>query len=293
MALWVPSIDCAEMHGSPISEQQTLMGGFTATRKWKCAWGSRFALMNELLTWPGAAYDSVSQPQALAREATAVSFPGEQQGSGKTGAYEFAIVTATFRTPTPGTPQSDPGPGGDNFVISEAIAPTAEFMTVDPTGLRWKTMNRALENGEAPGRMEVGFIYVFTRYNWVATPQQLIDALSLVGCTNAEAIDATLLGIIFPPESLLFLEPSLQTETRADGVRTTTATFRFAYKGITEAQPGVPPVGGWNQFWCKKLDSPHGGKGWYDKIIYKTGQEETDYKNYPVRSFLPARPATP
>ena len=252
--------DVQEITGSR-AESETWNGAFTASRKVLTPWSTRASAMTAILTWPGQVYPG--RAGVYAKSVSCRPVPAEEQGSGAWASYEYAELTINYKSPTPFDPLADDS-GPSTIVFSESIEPTSEFMRLSSTGLTWFSDDVALTAGEAPGRLECGFNYVFTRYQWAPSSGQVADILSLVGTVNGADVTSIVLGATFPSETLLFIDPSFQREWNSAGNNTLTGVFRMAYRAKIN-----PSEGGWNQVW---RPNKAGGAG-YDKIKDETGSQ--------------------
>ncbi len=248
-----------EIDNSPKIAQDTRTGVWTAEHMLKCAWDDRVALMDQFLTpYPGVVHSLNSAARAYS--ASALPF-GISVDSGDTEvmAWEFARVTIRFSTPSLGQPIVD----SDGNILSETIEESAEFLTLDHKDFRWGSSDGPkLEPEEAPGRLSIGFDYVFTRYNVETIPHIVLE---LLGFCNTSVVRANYLGLLFAPESLLYVAFSLNHRSDNAG-QVIDYTMRFAFRR------------NWNEFWrINKL----GGAG-YERIYNAGGGT---YENYPLGDF--------
>lgn len=250
----------AEMAGSPTELWD--YKGFKATRKLLVDWLDRFTAVEGFLTFPGELYPYNTSINARARSGAMQPFPAKtaEDVTGRTK-YDKAIITIGYQTPD----SNEPHQVDDVNIVSESLEPTAEFMTLDVSDFRWDAVDgEPLKEGEAPGRLMVGFDYVLTRYN---VPNIPTAALTLVGHVNQAARTSYMLGLTYPAETLLYNPPTIQKVTSLSGDIVYTITYRFTYAPQT-----------WNKFWRV---GKYGGAG-YSQIFH---EEQGLYRNYPLGDF--------
>lgn len=224
---------CYEMHGYPRETWESSL--YKAERKLMVAWSDRHALMTELLTAGGHVYP-YNALGAVCKRVSAEPFKGKQSQGGETdeSSYEKAIVTANYTTPVSDTPQWDDIYG----YISQSLEPMGEFITLSHEGFKWGAQDGpAIKPAESPGMMMRGLKYIFSRYYLTSVPAAL---LTYQNTTNLGEISATLLGLDFTPEQLLFSTFNLTRDS--DG--TWTLTYIFLVKET-----------GWNKFYHSDSDA--------------------------------------
>lgn len=254
-------ISSEDMAGSPT--EQWSQSGLIATRKLLVNWDDRFEAARTRLTWPGEQYPYHTDVLCLAHSVSMSPFPAKTMQHNTDSSrvkYDKAIVVINYKTPSATDPQDI-----DGEVISESLEPTAEFMTIDPSDFRWGSPDGdPLNEQEAPGRLIVGFDYVFSRYNAINVPNA---AMALVGHVNGSIVPTQLLGLSYPIETLLYNPPTIQRTIDVDGDVTYQLTYRFTYKAE-----------GWNRFW---RPGKEGGPG-YDQMFHIVNGL---YRNYPLGDF--------
>lgn len=244
-----------ELDGSPVEEWNRDTGAFRAVQRFKIAWADRLTLADMFLRSGGMTYEHAPAfPGLLARTAATEPF-GRQEGSTPNIArYAHAIVTITFATPTPDTPIII-----GNILTTVAIEPNAEFSTLDHTNFRWSSGNGAeLQPNESPGKLQIGFDYILTQRGLSSVP---LHVLSYPGSVNHETFPASILGLTFGAETLLYNPPNV-----TPGVQPGTwdVSFRFSYR-----------QSGWNNFWRAETQTS-------ERMYHKNGDE---YNNYPKKDF--------
>lgn len=259
------AVDYEEIGESPVVAWNTLTGRYTATRTLKCAWDDRNDLVADFLTpFPGVAYPD----NAFARANDSSIMPFGKSVplipvNPKFLAWTHAIVTIVYNTPSRG----DPIVNEDASITSETIEASTEFLTLDHSRFRWDSgSGPVLRAAEAPGRQNVGFDYVYTRYNVASVP---ILAMSYLGAVNNADVTSTSLGLTFGAESLMYAGLTLNHRSASDGSgQVIDYTMRFSWRF------------NWNMFW--RLDKP-GGPGY--SRIFNAGEGGQPYYNFPRENF--------
>lgn len=242
----------SEMKGSPTENWS--YSQFTAIRRLKVAWGSRFALMEELLTFPGEDYPHHTESRIHCRSVTCAPFAKETGAGSGISEYEHAIVTANYASPKTGDP--------DDTEISQHLEPTSEFRTLSPQGFKWGDQDGSdLLDDEAPGQQMHGMVYVLTRHNALRIPSA---ALALVGTTNLENIHANFLDMTFAAQTLLFKPPSIDMTTTIAGQK----SFRITYRFLIRPQ-------NWNMVWRKTTQQ------WEALVVRQADGSYDRYYNFP------------
>lgn len=258
-----------EMHGSP-TERQEWNGAFSATRRLRCNWNTRFADIATLLNFPGSVYPGKSG--VYATSAGCLPRPGKQKGSGTTASYDEAILTVNYESPSFNAPQNGDDYGHPGLVFSETIEPATEFQTIQSDGLRWASDHMELPPNVPLGRRICDSVYVFTRYMW--TPSKLqFDAMEDVrGMVNQNPVTMLLPPYrVFESETLLFADPSYRYELDGAGNHTWTGIFRFEHK-----------KGGWNKYWRKDMAPVPG----YDSLETLIGVPVPPYESVAFESIF-------
>jgi len=178
--------------------------------------------------------------------------PGKQGAS-----YEQALIQIGYQPS-----ESNDAGGGNSNIFSETLQPNAEFLTVDPKNFTWGSgTGTALNKQEAPGKIIQGFDYVQTRFRLAAIPPVV---LTLTDTVNNANVTASLLGLTFAPETLMFNAPTLSRQLNSKGEGLWTMATRYSFRKT-----------GWNKFWRKSTKA-------YEEIYEKDGAV---YKNFPLADF--------
>lgn len=258
------SVSYSEMQGSP-SEGVARTGMKTAIRKLECAWTDRWTLMSELL-----AEDYENEAGTLMKNTgnTSAPFPAANTGATTVATYEKALVTANYAILEITLEEDEEGEEK-----SESIEPTAEFLSVDGTELRWtNNAGDKVGEGDYPAKLFVGFDYIYTKTFQETLPDAVLD---LIGTVNVAAVHPTSEGMesfSFPAETLLYQPPSIQRTINPEGALTWTVNYRFTYKpnkdkGNTQR--------GWNYFF--RTEKGAGGAGDFDKMFIAGGNQYVPY----------------
>ena len=229
-----------ELAGYPREERDVV--GFVATRKLLVEWRYRDLLREALISHPGHLYPYIADHQARCVK-VAVEPLGKQTAtySGLAN-YDWAVVTAQYRTPRISDPQPYPKSQSPTkyaqatATISETIEPFSEAQRLDYQLFTWSD-DTELKPDEAPVRIVHRMTYVLTRH-------YLADAMlgtisSLVGKINAAEVTPILLSSDpFPAQTLLFQPAQTRLSANDLGEMRIDVTMRFAYKEE-----------GWRKFW--------------------------------------------
>lgn len=233
------TISHEELSGSPIEDHDE--EGFTAVRRLKCAWSDRFSLAKQLQ----GGTDSTGQyfvparypDRADARVVTVKVEPFHNKseaadGDSRIASYDDARLTVQYETPRGGSTADD-----EETLVSESLAPIAEFLTL-PGEYYWDSgAAQVLPLGESgtPGKLIRSIDWIYTRHKIVNPPAAL---LTQMGSVNSAVITSASLGWTFDPETLLFNPPSLRRVITTEGVRAWEAELTFSYRRS-----------GWNKYW--------------------------------------------
>lgn len=265
----------SELPGSPV-ESQDWAGAFQATARYRVAWATRHAEMQAMLNWPRNQYPG--KPGVFAKRASLAPDLGAIAGvvdAEQYAAYEFAIMTVEFQTPTPFVTGAEPVDvnGDGSLLVTESIEPQTEFQLIPSKGLRWVSDNVKVPSEMPLGRLECESVYTLTRYHWQPTDAQFLAIARAKGKTNDQPVSPFTFGpnYVFAAETLLFYDPSYQREWRDSDVVTATgwtATFRYGIK-----EKDAQGNGGWNQFW-RPSKAPGGG---YDSLQHEEAGPVTPY----------------
>lgn len=239
------TVDYTEIKKSPRETVRTYAN--TATRIFEVAWDDRFTFAKQMTgyttqdilsnitivyIYESHKYPSSSIKNLYAKEATIVGI-GQMVGdpaftTQNVSRYVKAEVTVSYETPE--YPQ---GTAVDTVYVSESLEPATEFLTMKTDGLGYSD-GTLLDEGEAPGKLirMIDWVYTIHELNYIPA-----EILILPGYVNGVAIKSKSLGLTFPAGTLLFGNPSLERQHRADGATAWSVTFRFTYR-----------ASGWNYF---------------------------------------------
>lgn len=245
-------IDCVEEFVT-VSEDMGRETGVAAKVTLRCAFADRFLLMADLIgnnrVWPNGGF--VIPP--MVQNASSVPFNSQYGVVGQAIVYDHALVTVNYSHKIVD-------------VFSEALEPTAEFITVDHLQFRWGSPEgEMLLPDEAPGFLLRSCNLVRTLYNLPSLPANL---LSLTGMSNDADYTSTMLGVTFAEETLLFQPPMPSRTFTTTGTVGWTLQMKFSYKPE-----------GWNKFWRPSMGT---GEGGWDEIHHVKGGR---YKPHPPANF--------
>jgi hypothetical protein len=242
-----------------ISETTDAVTGQVVSATVRCAWLSRDNVIADIL------YNSLLYPRnpnggARAKTAACIAAPGKYTLQGSLHQPEEALITISYEQPV--NREYDPV---TQELFAESLEPNAEFITLDYRKFRWtSTTGKKLTAEQAPGKLIVGLDFVQTRFNLVTLPSAILRPNRV----NQNSITARLLGLTFPPETLLYVNSQPARTITSAGATKWTMTSRFSYR-----------EDGWNKFW---REDKEGGPGWDQIFVAKTegGDANTPYKNF-------------
>lgn len=266
-----------EIDGSPTEGFDAQ--GFHATRRLKCAWSDRLTLASMLVGQtlgqtgtPGSQTIVVVLPHQYPHYPAAscraveigplVAKPSAYDAQARISQHEYAVVSATYRTPEAG--EGDPQ-DTDTIIITERLDPSVEFITVASNNLSWEPSAEPIDPVEAPG-IPVRLLDYTVSVTGIAS----FDANAVLqsGVCNSIAVLAKTLNVTFPAETLLYhgFFPT-RTWTTA-GAQLWAGDFRFTYK-----------PSGWNKFWRAGYQTP--------QTMYAAGVPFKPVPPVNILSFLP------
>jgi hypothetical protein len=252
------SLDVSEV-GDSRSENFVLGEGLTASVTLQCPWENRLLVADDLLSnvVPYAPYPT------LGARATGVAIRGFSGtvADGELCVYELAHLDVSY---TQGASPHESGP-----IISEALEPHAEFITLPPEKFLWGSADVfagvKLKDEEAPGKIVRGFDYIQTRYNLVSIPVEVLTP----NIVNASPVTASLLGLTFAPETLLYVDSQPHRTITIGGANRYTMTSRFSYRQW-----------GWNRFYRAATET------WEQMYVANSSEGPGFvYNNFPTGSF--------
>lgn len=257
MTITYSSVTCYEIPNSLAVDFDAITGEITASVSLHCDWNNRWSLVADLLNnskvLPGY---GTGAPVALK---AAVKPFGTHVTDGQGLVWDLAQVDVTY------------GPKkfaeiGSYDIVAESLEPMAEFRRLPWQNFRWgsKTGTPIIQD-EAPGKLEIKLNLVRQLFK-VAVPLDPL-VLDATGKCNEAEYESVLLGVTFPEETLLYLEPKLDRTLRNDGSDGVNYTQTWAYKPT-----------GWNKFWRAETNA-------YE-YMYQTTDAGTDpHKPYEPIDF--------
>jgi hypothetical protein len=146
--------------------------------------------------------------------------PADLAGDTQAAAYTHAVVTVAYATDVDA-----------QALVSEQVEPTTQSLTLGTTGLAWDAPptegGQSLQPDEAPVHIARGLDYILTLHRATTIPQ---PTLALIRKTNLHAVQAINLGLIFPPQTLLYSPPKLERIITAEGGQAWRIDYRFRYR---------------------------------------------------------------
>lgn len=240
-----------------ITEQADVDNGEMYSATIRCNWEHRTNVLSDILgnRLPYPRFLTAG-PRARAAVVTGKGTPNPANDE-KVCIYEQALIVITYKI----------GPeDADTNVISESLEPSAEFMTQDYTKFRWgSATGDPISPEQAPAKLVLGLDYVQTRYGLAALPDEILQP----GIVNNAIVNASLLGLDFPIETLLYMNSLPQRTFTTGGTEGWNMTSRFSYR-----------PNGWNKFWREKTQT------WVAQYL-ASEFGGAEYKNYPLGDFTP------
>ena len=252
---------------------------FHATRILKCAWGDRHDFARELRGWIEGDWPNFVRhlphryPDVPAAFVRSIGLEGQAK-SGAEGsdterisyANGYAELAVGYNTKG----QGEGGGAGDNpiVIVTEALEPAAEFVTLSGTALGFVAPPGELDSVPA----EDNDVTVLARtIEWIYTIHQLTTLptafLSLVSHVNQYEVFSHSLNFTFNPEVLLYHGASPRRIITTEGVEAWEVTLRFTARRF-----------GWNKWW-----KPGSGPDDEPQPVYTT---QGQYKPYPQADFI-------
>jgi hypothetical protein len=246
------AVMCYEVPETLSVDFDAVTGEVSASVDLSVPWSQRWALVGDLLnnSRPLPDYGN-GAPVALK---AAVKSTGERIAFGQSFVYSDATVSVSY-----GIRKFEQV--GPFDIVAESIEPQAEFRILPYNNFRWgsKTGDPLVE-AEAPGKLEVKLMLVRQIFK-VPTPLPLA-ALTAAGAVHNAEYASPLLGLTFPEETLLYLEPKFDRTLQNSGAAGVNYTQQWAIKPT-----------GWNKFFRAKT-------GTYEEIYQTTDAGTDPYKNY-------------
>lgn len=242
-----------------VQEQTDAVSGFTASAVLRCPWLNRDEVISDLLG-NAVAYARFPDAGAHARTVSCRAADGMFLLDGFLHQPEYAILTVSYS-------QNEAVDETTGQLFSESLEPNAEFITLDFRKFRWgSATGKKLTAEQAPGKLVIGLDYVQTRFGLPSLPVDILEP----GLCNEASITASLLGLTFPAETLMYVNSTPTRTITTAGSAKWQMSSRFSYRKQ-----------GWNTFWH---EDKSGGPGW-DKIFLDEENGGAEYKNFPPGDF--------
>lgn len=248
-----------EISGWP--REKARWDAFAAERKLLCAWSDRFTLASEL--YANNTYPYETNPGAVVTNINIEPLRRGEQSQGVSSdmaSYEYAVLTVNYSTQTGGYLHGD-------TLVSEWLETGSEYKQLDYRQIQWGTGSSALAlfPSEAPVVNQPTIDYVLVYHDLAVIPAWTTTA---VGKVNSNAVAALLLGIVFAPETLLFMGANATRRITTAGAQAFKVKTRFRWK----SNGGH----GWNYAWNQRANN---GVGDWEKM-YFTDSSENQVKPY-------------
>lgn len=149
-------------------------------------------------------------------------------------------------------------------LIQEEIRPASSFLKLDHEALYWPDED-SVTASEAPGFYSTSFVIIRTINDLI--PPIDNHYLDLIGTVNEKVFVLTTLNRSFAAETVLYSDPSITFQFRADGSERVKVVQRLIVRQGTEAKPAT-----WNKYWRTKSQT-------FDEITRLVGGDVV--KSYP------------
>jgi len=260
------------MDGYPIEEYT--LDGFGAIRQVHLAWTDVDTFVSELASTDGL-YPYKPATGATVYRVKVEKMPGVALStSGGTGmvAYAEAQVTIWYSTWAPRY--------FSNLFYVEKVEPYREFHSVSPirTGsdgsitqvVEWTS--DSVDVGESFGVILAGHVYCLSFYRVTTIPANFFTAN---GYCNSAAVVAYSLGITYPAQTLLHVDPKAERVVKLGGTQTWALHYRWVYRGANSAT--------WNHKWRAE-----GGGKWDTIRLHGAGAQVIFHPTVAFSTLVPS-----
>jgi len=255
------SVTYYEANGWP--KDAYTIDGFAGERKLVCDWGDRHTLATEIMTPPNNIYPYNDIGAMVTHIPRVEGWRKGKQSAGTTAgmaSYEKAVVTvnySTFGVATGTTP--------NQLLISEWTETWSEVKTLDKTKYFWGTAPKNLGPGEGPSKLEPGMDYILVYHNLLVVPGAVT---TVPGTCNSNVVNAYLLGLSFPAETLVFDGANVKHRITTTGSTGYTVRYRFRFKpNVRDGE-----AKGWNWQW-----NANKGHDRYEQLYDEDGDVKKTY----------------
>ena len=261
-----------ELDGSPEEMITSRWAGSRSTRKIKCLSVNRIAVVNELLGFREFVGGNVlihlpapygpDMPNLIATSAVVKPF-------GRTSAvprdtrwadYEHVIISINYEWNT----RIESSVYG-LITLRETIQDVSDFVTLPTRNLYWGTGGgkEAIDAFDAPGKINYGLEWTYEITGAHTVPEQIFDP---VGKLNLYAITAPGVNRTFPPYTLLYAAPVVESELTYSGT-----IYRIVLRFLQKNNGTFVDPKGWN--WFPRISASGAD------ITYEPITDGTDSKN--------------
>lgn len=260
-----------ELDGSPEEMVTSTWAGSGATRRIKCLSVNRIGLINELLGWHRFIGGNVKiylpqwygpdMPNLVATSVVVKPFGKVSAGLDTRWAnYEHVIIDINYEWNTK-IQSSVYG----LITLHETIQDVSDFVTLPTKNLYWDVggSKEAIDAFDAPGKINYGLEWSYEITGAYTVPEQIFDP---VGKLNLYAIKAPGINRTFPPFTLLYASPVVESELTYSGT-----IYRIALRFLHKNNGTFADPKGWN--WFPRVSASGAD------ITYEPLTDGTDNKN--------------
>lgn len=237
-------IDICEVADGSNPKESYAKGGFTASTVLRVPWADRYTVMNAMAENRSAyprCIDALCLVNGISCSPMDGKFPGEPTHN-ELIVPEYALLSVTY-----GQGATNDASEGGRGIFTESFEPNSRFQTVGHTNLKWKTVGGVykgmLKQEQAPSIPLLSMDYVQTRFELTSIPAAVLKPNHV----NLASFYASLIGITFPAETLLYVNSQCSRQINTSGTAKWTMSSRFRYQ-----------KDGWNTFynaevgeWCE------------------------------------------
>ncbi len=253
----------SEEEGSPREEFDSVQGVLTASVRLRTPWSQRLDVASDILDnrrkWPDGRGKTppVAFAIGIAPEGCVAVLTNEKI------VYNHAILTVRY--------SNSPLTG----LIREEVRPNSEFIKLSEQGIYWNSAANDLEDppaegdkvstAEAPGFYRTGYVIIRT-LNEIPLPLDK-DFFLFIGTVNKDVFVLPVIQGIAAPETLLYSDPTIDIQYKADGTKTAKVVQRLIFR-----------LGGWNRYWRTVDDN-------YTQMVKTKAGVVTVVRSYPTSDW--------
>jgi len=273
MGFYSKLVNVWEEEGSPREEFDSVQGTTSASVRLRTPWSQRNNVVEDILDnrrkWPDSRL-LARPPRAFA--ISVVPEGCEETLTGEKIVYAHAILTVKY--------SNSPFTG----LVREEVRPNSEFLKLSEQHVYWNgtvppadpedppgpaTLGDKVSIAEAPGFYRTGWVLIRT-LSEIPVPID-DDYLDFIGTVNKDIFILPVIRWGAAPETLLYSDPSIDIQSKANGGKIAKVVQRLVYR------PGT-----WNKYW-RTVDNR------YVEMVTDKGGTLAAVKNYPLADWTKTR----